>query len=123
MSQPDQAEALSDFAHRGFNLVFAHGGQFDAAVEKVAAQFPKTFFVAVNGTVKGDNAAALRIDHLQASYLCGMIGASMTKSNKMAYLGGQSFKATQQELRGFELGAKSVKQNVQISSIGLVFDF
>jgi basic membrane protein A len=114
--QPDQAEVLSDFARRGFNLVFAHGGQFDAAVEQVAAQFPQTFFVAVNGTVKGDNVAALRIDHLQASYLCGMIGASMTKSNKMAYLAGQSFEATQQELRGFELGAKSVKPNIQISS-------
>lgn len=113
--QPDQAEALSDFARRGFNLVFAHGGQFDAAVEQVAAQFPNTFFVAVNGAVKGDNIAALRIDHLQASYLCGMIGASMTKSNKMAYLAGQSFEATQQELRGFELGAKSVKPDVQIS--------
>ena len=113
--QPDQAEALSDFARRGFNLVFAHGGQFDAAVEQVAAQFPKTFFVAVNGVVQGDNIAALRIDHLQASYLCGIIGASLTKSNRMAYLAGQSFEATQQELRGFELGAKSVKANIQIS--------
>lgn len=116
VAQPDQAEALSDFARRGYNLVFAHGGQFDAAVEQVATQFPKTFFVSVNGAAKGENIAALRLDHLQASYLCGIIGASITKSNKMAYLGGQSFEATQQELRGFELGAKSVKPNIQISS-------
>ncbi|PSB41613.1 BMP family protein [Chroococcidiopsis sp. CCNUC1] len=116
VAQPDQAEALSDFARRGFNVVFAHGGQFDAAVEQVATQFPKTFFVAVNGSVNAENVAALRIDHLQASYLCGIIAASMTKSNRLAYLAGQSFEATLQELRGFELGAKSVKPNVQISS-------
>ncbi len=116
VSQADQAEALSDFARKGYNMVFAHGGQFDAAVEQVASQFPNTFFVAVNGSVKGTNIAALRLDHLQASYLCGIIAASMTKTNKMAYIAGQEFEATQQELRGFELGAKSVKPNLKITS-------
>ncbi|MDZ8029278.1 MAG: BMP family protein [Nostoc sp. DedQUE11] len=114
--QADQTETLTDFARKGYSVVFAHGGQFDAAVEQVASQFPNTFFVAVNGSIKGDNIAALRIDHLQGSYLCGIIGASVTKSNKLAYIAGQEFEATQQELRGFELGAKSVKPNIQITS-------
>ncbi|WP_445634962.1 BMP family protein [Nostoc sp. DSM 114161] len=116
VAQADQTETLTDFARKGYSIVFAHGGQFDAAVEQVAPQFPNTFFVAVNGSIKGDNIAALRIDHLQGSYLCGIIGASLTKSNKLAYIAGQEFEATQQELRGFELGAKSVKPNIQISS-------
>ncbi|BAY77052.1 basic membrane lipoprotein [Nostoc linckia NIES-25] len=116
VAQADQTETLTDFARKGYSVVFAHGGQFDAAVEQVAPQFPNTFFVAVNGSIKGDNIAALRIDHLQGSYLCGIIGASLTKSNKLAYIAGQEFEATQQELRGFELGAKSVKPNIQISS-------
>ncbi len=115
VAQADQAEALLDFARKGYNVVFAHGGQFDAAIEQVAPQFPNTFFVAVNGAIKGENIAALRIDHMQASYLCGIIGASITKSNKLAYIAGQEFEATQQELRGLELGAKSVKPNIQIT--------
>ncbi|GAA6621608.1 BMP family protein [Scytonema sp. NUACC26] len=114
--QADQTEALSDFARRGYNLIVAHGGQFDAAIQQVAPKFPKTFFVGVNGAVSGTNIASLRIDHLQASYLCGIIGASMTKSNKLAYIAGQEFEATQQELRGFELGAKSIKPDIKISS-------
>ncbi len=112
----DQIEALTDFARKGYNVVFAHGGQFDTAVKQVAAKFPNTFFIAVDGSVKGKNIAALRIDHLQVSYLCGIIAASMTKSNKLAYLAGQEFAATQEELRGFELGAKSIKPNIQITS-------
>ncbi|HLO84624.1 MAG TPA: BMP family protein [Nostocaceae cyanobacterium] len=116
VAQADQAEVLTDFARKGYNVVFAHGGQFDAAVEQVASQFPNTFFIAVNGSIKGENIAALRIDHIQASYLCGIIGATLTKSNKLAYIAGQEFEATQQELRGFELGAKSVKPNIQITS-------
>ena len=116
VAQADQTEALTDFARKGYNLIFAHGGQFDAAIEQIAPQFPKTFFVGVNGNLKGENIASLRIDHLQASYLCGIIGASMTKSNKLAYIAGEKFPATEGELRGFELGAKSVKPNVQITS-------
>jgi basic membrane protein A and related proteins len=116
VAQADQTEALTDFARKGYNVIFAHGGQFDAAVEQVAAQFPNTFFVAVNGSVKGENIAVLRIDHLQGSYLCGIIGAYITKSNKLAYIAGQEFAATQEELRGFELGAKSIKPNIQIAS-------
>ncbi len=116
VEQADQAEALSDFARRGYNLIYAHGGQFDAAIQQVAPQFPKTFFVGVNGAVTGANMASLRIDHLQASYLCGILGASMSKSNKMAYLAAQSFQATDEELRGFELGAKSVKPDIKVAA-------
>lgn len=112
----DQAEAISDFARRGYQVVFAHGGQFDAAIQQVAAQFPNTFFVGVNGKVKGNNIASLRIDHLQASYICGIIAAAMTKSKKLAYLAAQSFQATDEELRGFQLGAKSVKPDIKIAS-------
>lgn len=83
---------------------------------KACTNNPNTFFVAVNGSIKGDNIAELRIDHLQASYLCGIIGASVTKTNKLAYLAGQQFPATQEELRGFELGAKSVNPKVTITS-------
>ena len=116
VSQADQTQVLSDFARRNYNLVFAHGGQFDAAIQQVAPQFPNTFFIGVNGAVSGANFGALRIDHLQASYLCGIIAALMTKSNKLAYIAGQKFAATEEELRGLELGAKSVKPEIQIAS-------
>ncbi|MEM7553812.1 MAG: BMP family protein [Cyanobacteria bacterium P01_A01_bin.84] len=116
VSQSDQMQVLSNFARRGSNLVFAHGGQFDAAIEQVAPQFPNTFFIGVNGAVSGSNFGSLRLNHLQASYLCGIIAASMSKSNNIAYIAGQKFKATEEELRGIELGAKSVKPEIKVSS-------
>ncbi|MDJ0729978.1 MAG: BMP family protein [Crocosphaera sp.] len=115
VSQANQAETLADFARRGYNLVYAHGGQFDAAIQQVAGQFPDTFFIGVNGAVEGQNIASLRIDHLQGSYLCGILGALMTKSNQMAYITAQSFQATDEELRGFELGAKSINPDIKIT--------
>ncbi len=49
VSQADQTEILTDIARKNYNLIFAHGGQFDAAIQQVAPQFPNTFFIAVNG--------------------------------------------------------------------------
>ncbi|MCJ8282630.1 MAG: BMP family protein [Rivularia sp. ALOHA_DT_140] len=114
--QAEQTEVLTDFARKKYNLIFAHGGQFDAAIQQVAPRFPDTFFIAVNGAIKGDNIAALRINHQQASYLCGIVAASMTKSNQIAYIAGQEFAATQEELRGLELGAKSVNPKIKVTS-------
>jgi len=116
VGQANQAEVLSDFARRGFNLVYAHGGQFDAAIEQVAPQFPNTFFIGVNGATSGSNRVSLRIDHLQISYLCGMIAATLSQTKKLAYLAGQEFQATQEELRGFQLGAQSVDPQIEVKS-------
>ncbi len=116
VTQADQAEVLSDFARRGFNLIIAHGGQFEAAVKQVAAQFPKTFFAVSDGVVTGSNIASLQVDHLQAGYLCGVVAGQMTQSNKVAFLTAQSFTTTDQEYRGFELGAKSIKPNIEVKS-------
>ena len=116
VSQPDQTEILTDFARKNYNVIFAHGGQFDAAIQQIAPQFPNTFFIAVNGAIQGENIAALRINHQQASYLCGIVAASMTKSNQLAYIAGQKFAATEEELRGLELGAKSINPQIKVSS-------
>ena len=114
--QAEQTEVLTDFARKKYNVIFAHGGQFDAAIQQIAPQFPDTYFIAVNGAVKGDNIAALRINHQQVSYLCGIVAASMTKSNQIAYIAGQKFAATEEELLGLELGAKSVNPKIKVTS-------
>lgn len=116
VGQADQVETLADFARRGFNLVIAHGGQFEAAVKQVAEQFPKTFFVISDGIATGSNISSLQVDHLQIAYLCGVVASQMTKSNKVAFLTAQSFTTTDQEYRGFELGAKSIKPDVQVKA-------
>ncbi|UBF26131.1 BMP family protein [Kovacikia minuta CCNUW1] len=114
--QADQVEVLSDFARRDFKMIIAHGGQFEAAVKQVAAQFPESFFVVSDGVVTGKNIASLQVDHLQIAYLAGTVAGQMTESNKVAFLTAQSFTTTDQERRGFELGAKSVNPKVEVKA-------
>ncbi|MBW4694021.1 MAG: BMP family protein [Lyngbya sp. HA4199-MV5] len=116
VAQADQAESLSDFARRGFNLIIAHGGQFEAAVKQVAAQFPNAFFVISDGVATGSNIASVQVNHLQIAYLCGIVAAEMSKTNKVAFLTAQSFTTTDQERRGFELGAKAVKPAIAVKA-------
>src|SRR3712207_8558204 len=64
---------------------------------------------------RSENIASLRIDSLQGGYVAGLIAASMTKSNQIAYLCAQQFQSTNDEKRGFELGAKSVKPDIKVT--------
>lgn len=122
VAQADQTESLADFARQGYKLVVGHGGQFDAAIQQVANDFPDTFFLAVNGDVAGKNYACVRTNYNQMLYLCGVIGASMSKTKKLAYLAGLEFKSTQEQGKAMELGAKSVDPSVEVVS-SFVGDF
>ena len=114
VANADQTESLADFARQGFTLVVGHGGQFDAAIEQVAGQFPETFFLGVNGDIAGTNYACVRTNYNQMLYLSGMIGAAMSQSKKLAYLAGMEFKSTQQQGSAMDLGAKAMDPSAEV---------
>lgn len=114
VAQPDQVEVLSDYARRGFDLIFAHGGEFDAAGKQVAAQFPKTKFVIDNGTNTGPNLADLQINHFQVAFLGGFVAGKMTKTNKVAVVAAEKFKAIEDLVAGFSQGAKYANPGVEV---------
>jgi basic membrane protein A len=115
VAQPDQAEAMGDFARRGFDLVFGHGGEFDAAAKQVAAKFAKTWFVVTNGNISGSNIASMQINHWQVSFLGGVAAGMMTKTNKLAFITAQKFKAMDDAYAGFRDGAKWVNPKVEVA--------
>lgn len=114
VAQPDQVEVLSDYARRGFDLIFAHGGEFDAAGKQVAARFPNTKFVINNGTNTGRNLADLQINHFQVAFLGGYVAGRMTKTNKVAVVAAQRFKAIEDLVAGFSQGAKYANPRIEV---------
>ncbi|MEM9769774.1 MAG: BMP family protein [Cyanobacteria bacterium P01_D01_bin.71] len=122
VANADQTESLADFARQGFTLVVGHGGQFDAAIEQVAAEFPDVFFLGVNGDVAGPNYASVRTNYNQMLYLSGMIGAAMSQTKKLAYLAGMEFKSTQQQGVAMQLGAEAMDPSAEVV-VSFVGDF
>src|SRR5271170_2220508 len=81
----DEAEALRDYANQGYSIVMGHSGRFVSAMEQVAADFPKTQFIAVSGN-EGKAPNVMSIDWNNAQFGCqlGVLAARMSKTHKVA---------------------------------------
>ena len=104
VAQPDHAEVIADYARRGYNLIFAHGGEFEAAVFRVAKKFPDVMFAITNGDKAGDNVAMIEHDFNQFGYALGYLGGKMSKSGKGGYLCGEKIKICTDFETSFQAG-------------------
>jgi len=114
VAQPDQAEAMADYARRGYNVVIGHGGEFQEAANRVARNFPDTMFVVNNGTEPSKNVATLDFYYKQFGYLLGHIAGKMSKSGKVGFIGAQKIKFSTDLVAGYEEGFKQVQPNGQV---------
>ena len=92
VAQPDQAEALADYARRGYNYVIGHGGEFQEAASRVAAKYPDVMFVVHNGIKPSKNIATVGIDLKQVGIVLGYIAGKMSKTGKGGYICAQKLK-------------------------------
>ena len=117
VARADMEAAATDYAARGYNIVIAHGYEFSDAIEKVAAQFPDTKFIVTHGKsgLEGDNIASIQYEEEQIGFLLGILAGKMTKSNKIAAIGGYEIPAIAIPFQAFEMGAKEVNPDVEVS--------
>jgi basic membrane lipoprotein Med (substrate-binding protein (PBP1-ABC) superfamily) len=112
---PGQFEdGFRDFAQRGFNLIFGHGFEFQDAAAAVAPSFPNTVFITTSGNTVRPNVAPLRFMLEEATYLEGMLTASMSKSGKAGAVGGMAIPSVKSTITAYEAGAKAVNPNFQV---------
>ncbi|MEH6626519.1 MAG: BMP family protein [Motiliproteus sp.] len=114
VAQPDQAEALSDYARRGYQVVIGHGGEFQEAAKRVARRYPDTMFVVTNGVKARENIATLGFDNKQLGYVMGYIGGKMSKSGKGGYIGAQKIKFATELGGGFEAGFMAARPDGKV---------
>jgi basic membrane lipoprotein Med (substrate-binding protein (PBP1-ABC) superfamily) len=114
---PGQFEdAFRDFARRGYRLVFGHGFEFQDAAAAVAADFPDTVFITTSGSTVRPNVAPLRFMLEEATYLEGMLTASLSKTGKAGAVGGMAIPSVTSTIAAYEAGAKAVNPNFQVVS-------
>ena len=114
VAQPDQAEAMADYARRGYNVVIGHGGEFQEAANRVARKHPDTLFVVHNGTEPAKNIATLDFYYKQFGYLLGVIAGRMSKSGKVGFIGAQKIKFSTDLVAGYQEGFETVQPNGQV---------
>lgn len=110
----DFDENFRQYGAQGYQLVFGHGFEFQDAAKRVAPQFPHTIYVTTSGTTSGPNLAGMTFGFADASYLAGIVAASLTKTDKLGVLGGTALPPVVESFRAFEQGAKSVKPSITV---------
>jgi basic membrane protein A and related proteins len=115
----EQDEALRTYAAQGYDLVFAHGFEFQAPAERVSALYPRTVFIVTSGARAQGNVAPLIFRLEEASYLAGMVAGGLTRSNVLGFVGGIELPPIQAAYEGWVNGAKAVNPQVRSREIYL----
>jgi len=115
----EQDEALRTFAAQGYDLVFAHGFEFQDPAERVSAQYPRTIFIVTSGSRARGNVAPLIFRLEEASYLAGMVAGGLTKTNILGFVGGIELPPIKAAYLGWVNGAKAVNRRVQSREVYL----
>jgi basic membrane protein A len=103
VKQADQATAMSDYARRGYSVVIGAGGEFTAAAERVAKDFPEALVVVLNGAPTA-GVATVNYNNPQFGYVLGFVGGKMTKTGKAGLVCAQEIKAFVDIAEGFKKG-------------------
>ncbi len=108
----EQEKNLRAFASKGFNVVFGHGNEYEDLALKMEKDYPKTLFVISSGGKVGQNTMPIVYKLEDGAYLLGMLAARMSKTGKLAAVGGQPIAPVKSVFSAFEAGAKSVNPNI-----------
>ncbi len=114
VAQPDQAEALADYARRGYDIVIGHGSEFQESVNRVARRNPDTSFLVVSGSQAGGNIATLNFAYRQLGYALGLIGGKLSKSGIGGFVGAQQIPFSINLMEGYEAGFLAARPDAQV---------
>ena len=110
----DFEENFREYGAQGYDLVFGHGFEFQDAAKRVGPQFPKTLYVTTSGNTAAGNVAGIRFSFSDASYLAGMLAASMSRSGTLGVIGGTELPPVKESFTAFEAGARRVNPKIQV---------
>ena len=110
-------QSFRDYARKGYDLVIGHGFEYQDAAVKVGAQYPDTAFLVSSGGVSAKNVASLEFQLDEATYLAGLVAASMSKTGKGGCVGGIQLPVIKTTFDGFEAGARSVRPDFKVSTV------
>jgi len=107
-------EAFLSYASQGYDLIFAHGFEYQDAAIRAGARFPETTIVVSGGGRVAPNVVPLVFELEQGSYLAGMLAAGVSESGVIGMVGGVAIPPVEGTFRAFEAGAREVDPEVRV---------
>ncbi|MBW3534597.1 MAG: BMP family protein [Gemmatimonadetes bacterium] len=107
-------EAFVAYADAGFDLIFAHGFEYQDAAIRAGGRHPELTIVVSGGGRVSDNVVPLIFTLEEASYLAGMAAAGMSRTGVVGMVGGVEIPPVQGTFRAFEAGARALDPDVRV---------
>ncbi len=107
-------EAFFSYGSSGYDLVFAHGFEYQDAALRAGAKFPGMTIVVSSGGRISDNVRSLIFRLEEGSYLAGIMAGGLTRSKVVGMVGGVAIPPVQGTFRAFEAGALAVDPGIQV---------
>ncbi len=112
----DYKTNLTQLATQGYDVVVAVGFAMLDPLKEIAPQFPNTKFAIVDSDAPegAPNCVGLKFKEEQGTFLAGYLAASMSKSNKIGFVGGMKIPLIEKFEIGYRAGAKAANPNTQV---------
>ena len=115
-SEAQREQALRRFAESGANPIITTGFAMSAPLAEVAADYPDTKFVTIDGWVDAPNVHVVGFSEHQGSYLVGMLAAQASKSGTVGFIGGMDVPLIRKFACGYAQGVKAVNPDATVIS-------
>ena len=109
-------ENFRQYGAQGYDLVFGHGFEFQDAARAVAPSYPHTQFVVTSGNTTVGNVSGMVFGFAEPSFMAGMIGGAVTRSNNVGVIGGTELPPVRESFRAFAAGAHAVNAGVRVTT-------
>ncbi|GFN21698.1 ABC transporter substrate-binding protein [Thermanaeromonas sp. C210] len=106
--------AIRQYASQGFDIVIAHGAQYQSVLREIAADFPKTTFAYGTGFQTAPNIFAYDPQAQEGGYLLGILAGHMTKSGIVGVVGPVESGDAIKYNYGFQQGVLAANPKAQV---------
>jgi basic membrane protein A and related proteins len=113
VSQATQVEVMSDYARRGYDIVVGAGGEFTDAAARVAANFPETTVIVLNGAPT-EGVTTINYNNPEFGYLVGLVAGHVSETGVAAALSAQEFAAFTNVVDGFRRGFQEANPDGEV---------
>src|SRR5690625_4398599 len=100
-------QGVRNLAEAGSNLHIAAGFSQEEAIAEVAAGFPWTSFLLIDGVAPGDNVRSVTFKDHEGSYLVGYLAGMMSQTGVVGFVGGMDVPLIRNFAQGYDLGVRA----------------
>ncbi|MGC2788064.1 MAG: BMP family ABC transporter substrate-binding protein [Roseiarcus sp.] len=105
-NEAQREQVLRKFAKDGFSPIMTVGFAWETALEKVAAEYPKTDFGIIDDVVDLPNVQSIVFKEHEGSFVVGVIAADTSKTGKVGFVGGMDIPLISKFECGYAQGVK-----------------